>query len=130
VELDAEDRQTLVADALVRAVVGVAEPGGPAARQGRGVDGEAVVLAGDVAALGALLEAGLVLAAATVAAARSGSPGPLEMTTPRGAKSRMRAAPVSAGTRTTETPRRVSERMIPILTPQSMRTTVFGALGL
>lgn len=62
-ELNAEDRQALVPDALVRAVVGVAEPGRPAGGEAGRVDGEAVVLAGDIAALRALLEAGLVLAA-------------------------------------------------------------------
>ena len=68
--------------------------------------------------------------AATAAAARSGSPGPLEMTTPFGEKARIRSAPESAGTRTTETPRRTRARMMFALTPQSMRTIVFAALGL
>ncbi len=52
------------------------------------------------------------------------------MTTPRGEKDRMRPASVSAGTRTTATPRRTSERMMFILTPQSMTTIVRAAPGL
>ncbi len=64
-----------------------------------------------------------------VAAARLGSPGPFEMTTPRGENDRIRAASVSAGTRTTATPRRARLRTMPCFAPQSMRTTDVAALG-
>ena len=62
-ELDAHERPGRVADALVRSVVGVREPGLPGLGQAADVHGETVVLAGDVAAPRPFLEAGLVLAA-------------------------------------------------------------------
>ena len=62
-ELDAHERLGDVPDALVRPVVGVREPGLPGPGEAPDVDREAVVLARDVAARRALLEAGLVLAA-------------------------------------------------------------------
>ena len=55
-----ESRSVLVRDALVGAVVGVHEEGVPALRQLRVVDGEAVVLRGDVAAARSEVDTGLV----------------------------------------------------------------------
>ena len=52
--------------ALVGVVVGVGEKDVPVLGQGPGVDSEAVVLTGDVAAVGSFVDAGLVVAAVTV----------------------------------------------------------------
>src|SRR5882724_6866782 len=66
-ELHAQERLRAVAHALVRAVVGVGEPGLPALGKRCRIDGEAVVLRGDEAALLPSrlsdLYAGLVVAA-------------------------------------------------------------------
>jgi len=61
VELAGKKWQSFVFDAFVGAVVGVCEPDFPAGFEGFFIDGEAVVLAGDVAAAGFAVETGLVL---------------------------------------------------------------------
>ena len=63
VELHGAERLAGVPDPLVRSVVGVPEPRLPALWQRILGHREAVILAGDVAAPGAQLDAGLVLAA-------------------------------------------------------------------
>lgn len=61
-----EDGLAVVHDALVGVIVGVGEEDVPAAGQRVGVDGEAVVLAGDEAAVRPLVDARLVVAAVAV----------------------------------------------------------------
>lgn len=61
-----EDGLCVVYDALIGVIVGVGEEDVPAFGQRVGVDGEPVVLAGDEAAVGSLVDARLVVAAVTV----------------------------------------------------------------
>ena len=61
-----EERLCVVHDALAGLVVGVGEEDVPVRGQGQGVHSEAVVLAGDEAALRALVDAGLVVASVTI----------------------------------------------------------------
>lgn len=61
-----EDGLGVVHDALVGVIVGVGEEDVPAVGQRVGVDGEAVVLAGDEAAVRPLVDARLVVAAVAV----------------------------------------------------------------
>lgn len=66
VELGGEEGLGFVLDALAGAVVEVLEEHGPLGGQRVGIDGEAVVLAGDVAALRTAEAHGLVVAAVAV----------------------------------------------------------------
>lgn len=61
-----EQRFGVVHDALIGVVVGVGEEDVPVLRQGVGVDGEAVVLTGDEAAVCPFVDARLVVATVTV----------------------------------------------------------------
>lgn len=53
-------------DALAGVVVGIGEQNVPVVGQGVGVDSEAVVLTGDEAAVGSVMEARLVVATVTI----------------------------------------------------------------
>lgn len=61
-----EDGLCIVYDALIGVIVGVGEEDVPAFGQRVGVDGEPMVLAGDEAAVGSLVDAWLVVAAVTI----------------------------------------------------------------
>lgn len=65
-----EDGLCVVHDALIGVIVGVGEEDVPAFGQRVRVDGEPMVLAGDEAAVGSLVDAGLVVAAVTVSERR------------------------------------------------------------
>lgn len=65
-------------DALVGFIVGIGEEDVPAFRKTVGVDGEAVVLTGDEAAVGALVDARLVVATVSIPGRRERNQNPPE----------------------------------------------------
>ena len=72
-KLHGKKRLGVVNDPLIGQVIGIGKQNGPIGGQFGGIDGEAVVLRGDVTAPGSAVDARLVVATVPVSMVRTGS---------------------------------------------------------